>query len=392
MHTPSWVGSLPHDFGTKKAGTLKAYQWRILWTIYIPLALVSLWSSDSVSHDPEPDNVSMVDVLANVMHLATALTFVYKHTTNPIRAGAFRSHFAAHVSGLNALFPGFGIPSYHTSFHLYDFLIALGPARSWWCFPFERLIGKLQRMKHNHRFGEPSDFPDMDTLGPGTNVELGELERTIIRAWWSGWVFRLWLMRANAPGFIQQCSAIFQRAFGYKSSTSSTSADPSDSDPDSEVSEEPEKPEGFVVPSPTSLTELVGTRVMCSRRIQRSGVFFTVCTTHIGNSLILYRKKGSSRPQPAQIQHIFRHNETTKIAVRDQLPLPVGISDPFAVFPDFPAQTYSGEHSSLITLIDFDDVVSHYARWTLRPFFSFVLDLTQVSPHINIQSSVSKSV
>jgi len=154
VDVPSWIGSLPHDFGTKKAGTLKAYQWRILWTIYIPLALVSLWSDSSPIQNPEVDSQPMDDVLANVMHLATALVFVYKHTTNPLRAESFRKHFAAHVAGLTALYPGFGIPSYHTTFHLYDFLLALGPVRSWWCFPFERLIGKLQRMKHNHRFGQ----------------------------------------------------------------------------------------------------------------------------------------------------------------------------------------------------------------------------------------------
>ncbi|KIM55558.1 hypothetical protein SCLCIDRAFT_81784, partial [Scleroderma citrinum Foug A] len=40
---PSWVRSVPKDFGEAKAGTLKADEWCMLATIYLPLALVSLW-------------------------------------------------------------------------------------------------------------------------------------------------------------------------------------------------------------------------------------------------------------------------------------------------------------------------------------------------------------
>ncbi|KAI5980970.1 hypothetical protein EDD15DRAFT_2380662 [Pisolithus albus] len=42
-HTPSWVRSVPHNFGDARAGTLKADEWRTMVTIYLPLALISLW-------------------------------------------------------------------------------------------------------------------------------------------------------------------------------------------------------------------------------------------------------------------------------------------------------------------------------------------------------------
>ena len=50
---PSWVNSVPHNYGDASAGVLKADEWRTLSTIYFPIALISLWSeglSCSVLH------------------------------------------------------------------------------------------------------------------------------------------------------------------------------------------------------------------------------------------------------------------------------------------------------------------------------------------------------
>ena len=45
-------------------------------------------------------------------------------------------------------------PNQHVAFHIYDFLLLFGPVVSWWSFPFERIIGELQRMPSNHKIGE----------------------------------------------------------------------------------------------------------------------------------------------------------------------------------------------------------------------------------------------
>ncbi|KAE9382827.1 hypothetical protein BT96DRAFT_845020 [Gymnopus androsaceus JB14] len=37
--------------------------------------------------------------------------------------------------------------------HIYDFLLLFGPVISWWCFPFERLIGALQKINTNDFVG-----------------------------------------------------------------------------------------------------------------------------------------------------------------------------------------------------------------------------------------------
>ncbi|KAF7334170.1 hypothetical protein MVEN_02323200 [Mycena venus] len=38
--TPSWINSVPKNYGESNAGTIKADEWRLLATIYIPIALV----------------------------------------------------------------------------------------------------------------------------------------------------------------------------------------------------------------------------------------------------------------------------------------------------------------------------------------------------------------
>ena len=152
--TPSWIGSVPKNFGEAKAGTIKADQWRSLWTIYIPLAFISLWG-DGVPQ-PAPNAIMMKKALKTSMALSAVATLACYRTTTHQRAKDFREALREHVEGIKTLFPGFLLPSHHLAFHISDFLLLFGPAKSWWCFPFERLIGQLQRQPHNHRFGERS--------------------------------------------------------------------------------------------------------------------------------------------------------------------------------------------------------------------------------------------
>ncbi|KAJ3980405.1 hypothetical protein F5890DRAFT_1419703 [Lentinula detonsa] len=44
---PSWLAKPPFETGLKRAGTLKADNWRTLFSLYVPLALLSLWKETS---------------------------------------------------------------------------------------------------------------------------------------------------------------------------------------------------------------------------------------------------------------------------------------------------------------------------------------------------------
>ena len=40
--TPSWVNTVPKNYGEASAGTIKADEWRILSTVYLPIAFITL--------------------------------------------------------------------------------------------------------------------------------------------------------------------------------------------------------------------------------------------------------------------------------------------------------------------------------------------------------------
>lgn len=154
--SPSWLNSVPRNFGDAAAGTLKADEWRTMWTVYLPMALVSLWG-EGISHQSADTPQKLRDVLDHSMALASAITLACMRTTTQARATAYRAHVVAWVRNLERLYPNINHrTNNHMAIHIYDFLLLFGPVRSWWCFPFERLIGQLQRLHTNHKFGASS--------------------------------------------------------------------------------------------------------------------------------------------------------------------------------------------------------------------------------------------
>ena len=45
-------------------------------------------------------------------------------------------------------------PIHHNALHLSKFLLRFGPVHGWWMFPFERLIGILQKINTNSKMGK----------------------------------------------------------------------------------------------------------------------------------------------------------------------------------------------------------------------------------------------
>jgi hypothetical protein len=144
---PSWVRGVPRNFGSKAAGTPKADEWRMLFTVYLPLALVQLWG-----HYPRQDR--RWQILNHTMHLVIAITIICRRTMTIDLAEQYRHHITAYVRDLAVLHPSVAaVPNMHMAFHIYDFLMLFGPVRSWWTFPFERLVGLAQRLISNHIYG-----------------------------------------------------------------------------------------------------------------------------------------------------------------------------------------------------------------------------------------------
>jgi hypothetical protein len=151
--TPSWLESAPHNFGDAAVGTLKADEWRSMATVYLPMALVSLWGEGS----PSERGVDLAErrrVLDHTMALFSAVRLACLRTMTKARIDAYHECITTYIRDLPVLHPhAHPRPIYHMAQHIRRFLILFGPVRSWWCFPFERLVGLLQRIPKNHKFG-----------------------------------------------------------------------------------------------------------------------------------------------------------------------------------------------------------------------------------------------
>lgn len=153
ISTPSWLNSVPRNYGQSAAGSLKADEWRILATVHLPIALILLWG-DNVSG---PNGAHYYQLLEHSMAIFQATIIVCRYGMNRERATAYRDLMKIWLDGLHKNHPHTEFhkhrPNAHAAFHIYDFILLFGPIISWWCFPFERLIGVLQKIKTNDQIG-----------------------------------------------------------------------------------------------------------------------------------------------------------------------------------------------------------------------------------------------
>ncbi|KAJ7615265.1 hypothetical protein DFH06DRAFT_1008694 [Mycena polygramma] len=211
------------------------------------------------------------------------------------------------------------------AFHIYDFLILFGPVISWWTFPFERVIGFLERINTNSHIG-------------------GELEATLSRSFMRGASIRRWLRRPDCPAVFRELKALFEKTFPAYNA-------PTDSPP---LASDGER-----------------------AQYRRDGITFSRASTHQGNSLVLYYPRNSREVIPGSIQRILSVGEEVKFEIRRQAPLEVGMRDPFARYrPLFPAHTYSSKMSDIVDTVPLHDISSHYARFNFYGGRCVVLDLS----------------
>ena len=149
--TPTWMTSVPHNLGNPAHGKLKADQWRTLGTVHLPLSLIRLWGS--VDSD-NPRSVHCQKILEVTMFLVSAVVIATSHTISTAHADSYLMHMIDYLNGIKELFPKYRLhPNHHMALHIHEYLLLFGPVHSWWTFPFERMIGALQRMPHNNKPG-----------------------------------------------------------------------------------------------------------------------------------------------------------------------------------------------------------------------------------------------
>ena len=147
---PSWVSSVPAEFGSPGSGKVKADQWRTLGTIHLPVAIAILWSSSDDSRK------QLLDV---TFSLLSAIIVACSHVTSRAHAKAYMRYMRNYIEGIKKLFPHLGLhPNHHLALHLHEYILQYGPIHSWWTFPFERLIGIIQRIPNNGKQGNRGVF------------------------------------------------------------------------------------------------------------------------------------------------------------------------------------------------------------------------------------------
>lgn len=353
--TPSWLNSVPTNFGEASAGTIKADEWRNLSTVYLPIALISFWTDPQLVR-PETA-VKFQRILDHTMLLVSAVCLICMRTMTKARCEAYLACMSTYVKDLKEVLPHFNHrPYHHLLLHLPHFVQLFGPVRSWWCFPFERVIGQIQRLLSNHH--------------------LGQMESTLLHSFLRAGNFKRWWSRPDCPGIIKECKSIFDKIFVPNRPDDSEFGDVCDLEDTTSGSE-------YKIPQ--DLVPLLQTedRVFMRARFKMDHIIYSRSSTHVGNSLILFYPNGNRllAPVPGVIKYIYRRRDSSKwyFAVQRQLPAPEGIPDPFAKYPHFPASLYSTQVSSALEKVQVPWIFSHYARWKYTHNLTVVLSLSRVS-------------
>ncbi|KAF8805356.1 hypothetical protein BYT27DRAFT_7224974 [Phlegmacium glaucopus] len=151
MLRPSWLTSVPSDFRSVGHGKLKADQWRVLGTTILPVLLVRLWSVIEVGNSRSERCRRILDM---TMSLLSAVAIACSRVTSKKHVELYFKNMHSYLSSLKVLFPQYSFhPNHHMALHLSEYLLLYGPVHSWWTFPFEQLIGILQRISTNYKIG-----------------------------------------------------------------------------------------------------------------------------------------------------------------------------------------------------------------------------------------------
>ncbi|KAF7333201.1 hypothetical protein MVEN_02386000 [Mycena venus] len=327
--TPAWVNHVPKNFGEKGAGSIKADEWRLLATIYLPIALVLLWA-EQVGNNA----AHFSQLLQHSMALFQAATIISRYTSSNTRAAACRDFIKHWLGNLQALYPHTNTPrtrtNPHVAMHIYDFLLLFGPALSWWSFPVERLIGQLGKINSNDHLG-------------------GQHEATILNTWIRGANLRRWINRPDCPAILLEFHRLFSLYLGVNLGDRSAPGN-------SSIKRAESRPAHY----------------------EHDRVNYSKSTTHLGNSLVMYVEPGTGKTRAGSIEEIVVGKQKTEFKVRRQAPLPPGKNDPFKIFPHFPAETYSSKMSADVDTIEPESIISHYARYNFSDERAVILNLSRV--------------
>jgi len=124
---PSWLNSVPHNFGDAKAGVVKADEWQNLSTIFLPIALISIWGEGTPHPTPEI-SIKFCRILDHTMLLVSAVSLACMRTMTTRRSTAYLQYMTKYISDLLIIHVDIKPrPNMHMAMHIPHFLRLFGP-------------------------------------------------------------------------------------------------------------------------------------------------------------------------------------------------------------------------------------------------------------------------
>ncbi|EHS63729.1 uncharacterized protein PGTG_21805 [Puccinia graminis f. sp. tritici CRL 75-36-700-3] len=156
---PTWVSRVPHNFGMAGAGSLKAADWLILYTVYYPLAIVPYWV---IGDNKQKENitgsktVTHQDVLRDsLIKLIEIKNILMKHQLNESDITNYSKLIVEYQQTLQTGWPKQDTKAnLHLSQHYPVVIKRLGPPIATAAWPQERLNGMLGKIPNNHHMAE----------------------------------------------------------------------------------------------------------------------------------------------------------------------------------------------------------------------------------------------
>jgi len=147
---PSWVTSIPNTVSTV-GPKLKSDEWWTLGALNLPVMLIRLWTSTNPQDERKKQRQELLHL---TMLLFSAIAIATTRVTSKTHRDEYLSHMVQYRQELKRLFPDYEhCANHHVAFHIPEFMAYYGPVHGWWSYPFERMIGMLQRISTNHKPG-----------------------------------------------------------------------------------------------------------------------------------------------------------------------------------------------------------------------------------------------
>ncbi|KAI7943627.1 hypothetical protein MJO28_011276 [Puccinia striiformis f. sp. tritici] len=144
---PSWVDRLPLELGAPSAGSLKAAEWGILYTVFYPLVLMPLWDLCNVNIDRKILSANLVQ-LVHIIHKLNHRKITIVDVSSLREAiQQYRKHTLANWPSVNSK------PNIHILQHFPDVIDRFGPPAAFAAWAQERLNGLLGKAKTNNHPG-----------------------------------------------------------------------------------------------------------------------------------------------------------------------------------------------------------------------------------------------